>query len=346
MTSVYRLLFSRAWRLTRKHKELWLLGFFAAFIGNGGVYEALVRSFNNLSVGRSIFDTLKEYSQVGAGKLLAWSSWSSLWHADFSSFTFMILSFLLVVCVVAFIISLAVICQGGLVRSAVDLDQKKPIGLRQSLRVGVERFWPILELNVITKVILLGILMLLAFIVSQLYFDGGLVSVTVYTIAVILFIILGIIIYFLTVYGTAYVVLRHQGSFKALGSAWRLFIRNIILNLEMGLLLFIINILVVVGFFILSFLCLAPFFLLYIIFLFSGVPIAATILIVIMALILAAWFVIFGAWWCAFQISVWSLLFEEIEMKRAKSKLWRVFDALRQGSSTSEARPKSKKTPL
>lgn len=329
MGPYYRPILKRAWRITLRNKWLWFLGFFAAFIGNGSIYEALLRSFNNVSEGRSVFYTLKEYSQTGVAGMISWDNLRALWASDAGAFGMGIFTIVLLLSVFALLISLGVISQAGVIKGVIDTDQKKRTGLKKAFGIGVDRFWPVLELNVITKVILFGLLLLIAYFASLIQFSGELANNILYIVSFVVFIVLGIIIYFLTVYGTAYVVLRKQGPFSALKKAWRLFKKNVVLNLEMGLLLFVISIVVALMFFLLCFFVLAPFVLLYFIFLLSGTKAAMMFMGTLMIILFLVILVLVGSWYAAFQLGAWSILFEELEVKGGKSKTRRVYEGLK-----------------
>lgn len=338
MGPYYRPILKRAWNISLRNKWLWVLGFFAAFIGNGSIYEALLRSFNNISEGRSVFYTLKEYSQTGVLGMISWSKLQALWAADAGAFGMSVFTIFILLAIFALLISLGVISQVGIIKGTIDIDQNKKTDFKKSFAMGVDRFWPVLELNVVTKVILFGFLMLIAYFVSLIHFAGDTANQILYISSFVIFIILGIIIYFLTVYGTAFVVLRKQGPFEALKKAWRLFKKNIVLNLEMGLLLFVVSIVVALMFFLLCFIILAPFVLLYFIFLLSGTKAAMMFMGVIIIALFVVVLLLVGSWFSAFQLGAWAVLFEELETKGGHSKVKRIVARLRQGKKKTRGR--------
>lgn len=326
MESFYRLIFKRALVISWKNKWLWFFGFFAAIIGNGSVYEALLRGFNNLSQGGTIFDTLREYAQSGVLGMISLTKLSALWQADASAFAVSIFTILLLACVLALLISFGVIGQGGALEGVIRLDEKKKTNFKENLKVAVERFWPILELNVIMKVALLGILFLIIYLLSLIVFDSAALNLIVYIFSFVIFLVIGIIIYFVTIYAVASAVLRRQGTFEALAAAWHLFKRHVLLNLEMGIMLFVINVAVAVAFFIAMFVVLSPFFMLYFLWLFAGGLIGPKVVLALIMIIFLAAMVFVGAWWSTFQLGVWAILFEEIAVKGGKSKIVRLFE--------------------
>ena len=338
MGPYYRPILKRAWRISVRNKWLWVLGFFAAFIGNGSIYEALLRSFNNVSEGRSVFFTLKEYSQTGVIGMISWSKLKDLWISDSSAFGLSIFTIILLLTVLALLISFGVISQAGVIKGVIDVDQKKKTGLKKSFAIGVDRFWPVLEINVITKVVLFGLLLMLAYFVSLITLTSALASTILYIVSFIVFIVCGIIIYFLTVYGTAYVVLRKRGSFDALKRAWNLFKKNIVLNLEMGLLLFVISMVVALLFFLLVFVVIAPFILLYFLFLLSGAKLGMLVMSFVVIALFLVILLLVGSWFSAFQLGAWAVLFEELELNGGKSKTRRILEKLKGGRKKSKTR--------
>ena len=326
MESFYRLILKKAFWLTWKNRWLWVLGFFAAIIGNGGVYEALIRGFNNISEGRSVFNTFQEYVESGIFGMLSWAKLDALWQSDSSAFGVTIFTLLTILCVLAVMITLGVIGQGAVISGVIGLDEKEPMKLKSSFRMGVDRFWPVLEINVITKVILLGFLLMIAYFASLIVSSVSAVNIFVYVLSFIIFLILGIVIYFLTIYGTAYVILRRKSVREALWSAWHLFRRHVLLNLEMGLILFILNVVTATLFFAGCFVLLSPLFVLYFLFLVAGSEVVVSILMAVMVLLFVVMMLLVGSWWSTFQLGVWALLFEKLELSGGKSKVLRLYE--------------------
>jgi len=329
MMPYYRPILKRAWQISVKNKWLWACRFFCCFIGNGGVYEALVRSFNNMAEGRSVFYTLREYAQSGVLSMVSWEKMKMLWQMDAGAFGLSVFTLLVVLAVLALMISFGVICQGALIRGFIDLDQNKKVEPKKCFKIGVERFWPILELNVITKVILLGFLVMLSYFASLIKVDNAVWQQVIYIVSFVVFIVLSIIIYFLTIYGVAYTVLRKRSALESLSRAWGLFKRNVVLNLEMGLLLFLINFFVAALFTIASFLMLAPLVLLYFLFLLAGAKIGMLVIALFAAILFAVLLVLVGSWYAVFQLGSWAVLFEELEEKGGKSKIRRIIEHLK-----------------
>jgi len=326
MLPFYRLLIKRAWRLSLKYKWLWLFGIFAALLGQGGVYEFIFRIFNNLSTGQSLFYTLQEYANSGILGMISWGKLQELWVSDLSGLAMGIFSLLFALCLLGVMISLSVIGQAGLVKGAIGLQEGKKLGIKECFREGLKHFWSVLEINFITKVVLLGLLLLITYIVSLIPVTSTWGNTILFAVFFVFFVVVGIIIYFLTLYGTAYAVLRGQHTFQALNSAWKIFKKNIVANLEMGAIVFILNIVIAIGASIGAFIVLAPFILIYFILLFTNAALVFAIYNVFMIALVFVVFLALCAWYNTFQVSLWIMLFEELALDKVKPKIVRVLE--------------------
>ena len=61
MTSLYRKILTNAWLITKKHYYLWPLGFFVAFLGNGGEYQMLSRQIERVNLQPETIFSLSEW---------------------------------------------------------------------------------------------------------------------------------------------------------------------------------------------------------------------------------------------------------------------------------------------
>lgn len=321
----YRLILKKAFKLSFRHKWLWIFGFFAAFIGNTSFYEALVRTLNNLSANQSPFLIFKDYAKMGVLALLAPENIKRLWEADSTAFGMLIFAAICYLAVIVILIVLGVISQGSSIAGAIKLDEGHKIGFREAFALGTKHFGVVLKINVITKVILLGALVLVGYLLSLINISTS-VNFVIYNISFVLFIIFGIILFFLTTYGAAFAILRGKSPVQSLKSAFNLFKKHIILNLEMGFILFAMSVLfsfvVMVGLFLLF----SPALLIYVVFLFSAMDQASSVLFMTIGVLLFLLVVLSFSWFSTFQITVWALLFEELELRGGKSKLIRLFE--------------------
>ena len=329
MEFFYRKILKRAWAVSWKNKWLWIFGLFAAIVGNGSVYQSLLRGFSNIDSGYTIFDTMREYSASGVFSTISFAKIAQLWQADATMFGSIIFSMLFILCVLALLFAIGIISQGSLIFGLLEIDTNKPVNLRTALRSGKEHFWRIFGLNLFTKIFLLSLLILLAYLISLIITASSVVNMIIYIVSFLLFFILGMVIYFITIYGTSFVVLRNRKVFPALRSAFDLFRKDIIVNLEMALILFIVNFIFLIIFFIGAFVLSSPFLVLYFLFAVSGIKIGALLASSLLITIVLAMFVVVGAWWSTFQVSVWTILFDQLTIYGGKSKIIRIIENIK-----------------
>lgn len=339
MEKFYRSLLKRSFALTWKNKWLWVFGFFATLIGNGTMYDTVLRSFSNLSEGRSLYFTLREYANAGLFRVFSWTRVVAMVNTDPSFFTASLFTFLLVVGLLSVFIVLAIVSQASLVKSAVALDMKKKISFRDAFALGVEKFWPVFALTFLMRVVMFGFVLLLAFVVSLIVIGGSIWTTLVYIAAFTFILLLAIVVYFITIYSIAFIVLRNKKVLISVRLSWYLFRKHILLNLEVGLLLFVINAVVGILAVLASLFILSPFILVYLLLVMRAVTVGLTLLAVIILGIFALIMVVTTSWYTSFQVITWALVFEELAMKRGNPKLMRLIEGvLNKGIARREAK--------
>jgi len=324
MEQFYRLIFRRAFKITWKHKWLWGFGLLALFVFSGNVYQFLLRAFLNLADGRSFFYIFREY---WGGSFFRWGGLFTLTtgqnlHAG-SIWTLVIWKSFLILILLAILI-LALICLAGLIKAAITLDQGRKVNYNKAFKVGQKFFLSVFGFNILVKVLLAAVILGIAWLVNLLILDSTWERLVLYVVFFVIFLVLTIILHFLTIYGTAYIILRKQKIFQAFCSAWRLFYKNVVINLEMGLLLFFFNIIVSFGALVFAIALVSPLILLYILTILLHTPLFAIIILSLMLIIFLITVLLVSGWFASFQISSWTILFEELEAARGMAKISRL----------------------
>jgi len=318
MKRFYRLILVRAFNITWKNKWLWLFGLVAVFISSGGIYDFLTRAFGHLIDGKSPIYVVHEYWSMNffrwAG-LLNTTMFSSL--ANFSTFAWGVLSLIVILIVLA----LAVIAQIGLIKSAISLDKGQVATPKLAIREGKKDFWPVLKLNVLIKVGVFAILFFLAWALSLVVLDNSAARLIFYTISFVVLLLLIILIHFITLYSIAYIILRKDKVLDSLGKAWHLFRKNIVVNLEMGLLLFLFNLLVSFCSVIVILIVESPLILFYMLMYLLGAQLGALVVMFLMMVVFVILVLIIIGWFSSFQTTAWMILFDELDAQKGEAKI-------------------------
>ncbi len=323
-TQIYRPILRKAWEITRQNRFLWIFGIFAALAGNSGVYEILLKGFDRV-VARG-------------GSLPAQSTW--LWITGMFSFprlediyiqspflaSLLWIIFFGVVAVLGVVIWLSMSSRAALITSVKKIAGRKKTNLHEGWTEGKKYFWPVLGLNLLSKA-LVFVLLLLITIPAMLYLtgQGGNMGVNLffYVLAFIIFTVLALIVSFMAVYASCFVVAAEKTFVEAIVDSWKMFIKNWLVSIEMALILFVLAIGVGLGLIVFTVLYMIPVAL--ILFALSYLELSIGFWL-IMCLATLGWFVALffaGAIFSAFQFSSWTLLFLELCKRRVWSKILR-----------------------
>jgi hypothetical protein len=329
--SLYRSIVRQSFIVAWKHKYLWFFGLFASILVSN--FEVgLINHFTNK--GSSTIYDWKAWAETGIFSPQAWSNFIELIRIDTWSFISLVLVFLVLLALLLALLWLSVVSQGGLVnnvsralaegsKSLTKAEKKHDTAV--GFREGKKKFWPLLWLNILVRVIVyvLALITIAPIVVSA---KLNLTMAITYYIVFILLLLVSLVLAFITKYAITYIILKDKSFGQSIVSAWRLFKDNWLVSLEMTLILFAISIVFSLGL-ILAVLVLAiPLTILYVISVLVGsFPIFFAIIILGVILSLAI-IVIGGAFLTVIQTTAWVSLFNQLTVgKGPESKLERVF---------------------
>lgn len=229
----YRQIFKQAFKVTWQNPSLWFFGFFVALMGSAGEVELLGSYGVGGGVLFSFWQGLAEGGLFtaagirGIGKILVSQPF----------FLFLVaLIFLLILGLSALVIWLVIVSQAALIGQIIGISRNETLGWRDGFNLGLVKFWPVLGLNVLLRLISF-IFLALGAVFYFLNFPGSLLIFIIVFDICFVFIVL---ISFLIKYAICGVVLRDMPFVRALKSAWQIFIKNWLLSLEIAIILFVI----------------------------------------------------------------------------------------------------------
>ncbi len=321
----YRQILADAWRTVRRHRTLWLLGFFVSFLGNGGVYELVVQGTGRLGLQEG-FGKYFTFGLLPGERTLA-AALGDLGTGNQLLLLLVILAVLALLAIAAWVILSA---QGGLISAIRAADKGRAPTFNVSFSAGNEVFGPLLALNLLSRLMAAAIFYLLLALTVLYLADANVWSALAYLAGFVLLLPLTLIIGFVTLFAACYVTLQRLPFVAAVESAVALFRKHWLISLETAGMLFGVNLLAAAGIGLVigaAGIALIPF-VLGASLLGSGaalgiVGLAATIVAV---LFLAT----VGSGLAAFQYAVWVHLFTKLHQRGhgARPKLARWFDRL------------------
>lgn len=318
----YRSLFKKAWSIVWGYKHLWFFGLFASLLIGGGAweYQMFTESLNqNLTNG----STISLGSPVAMGAFLQALVFGliNLFNYDFLTIINTLSIILITFIFLAVIVWLAAVCQAALISSIKKIgDSKKEVdcGIRAGLSEAAVFFWPVLLINLVTRVVISALLFIAGFPLLFISIQDSRLMATSYLILFIIFIPVCLGISLISKYVIAFKVLDHKSSVSAIEHGFRLFMNNWLVSLETAVSLFLI-----------SFLCsgLSITFLLVIFlpWVVLGVLFKIYWLIIILMISAIMIIAIIGAALTNFQTAIWTNLFLRLKDKGVLAKLERLF---------------------
>ena len=323
MKNFYRQILKKAYLIVRRYKFLWFFGIFAAIMGNGREIQMLSRASEtvpNLPAEINSWGVI--FSQLTPFDLIK-SFWNLILVAPGRAILFIGI-FLLVF---LFVIWMIMLSQAVLIYSSERINSNKSVDFRTSFNAVHHKVWDVLVLNILTRAILyivLGIL-LLPFIGLIMINNGN--AVGLFGIILLSFIVivpLAMIVNFVLKYAIIYTVIDGHGIWDSFTEAWRLFWKQWLVSIEFAIIMFVLNIVIILGLFVALFFLAVPFLALGVILLNSQFVILANFSILFALLLFIILMVLVSATFAVFQYSAWTLLFFELKKGKAYPKLLRL----------------------
>ena len=229
--------------------------------------------------------------------------------------------------IAAILIWLMIVSEAAIVNNSATIinGSKQKSGIKIGLAAGKEKFWPVLGLNIIIKIIigLVFTLISLPIILSATKAISSL-SAFLYILLFILFIPIAVILSFIIKYAVAYVVIKGQTMMDSIKSSWELFTKNWLVSIEMAFILFFINFLVGLGAILLIFILAIPFLFLALVLYQLVAFMAFWVTIIIAAIVFILIIILSGTLLTTFQTAAWTGLFLELINKGGTSKIIRL----------------------
>lgn len=239
--------FSASWKLTMRHRALWILGLFAMVFGQLGIIDVLTGVVKGtsqqvtLGVTRQLLYVFSPSTLAQIGNTLNYS---------FDSWGALALLLVIIFGLGAAIVVVAAISQGGIVHAAslsMEHGLKSVEKFDESWHAGARKASPIVLLNILKKCVLFALSLIVAATAFAALVYGSVTSILVFLIAFICAIILGMTVSNLTIFAIGYLVIEDKGLFDSIRLGWKLLIKHWIVVCEVGIVLILLNILVFVA---------------------------------------------------------------------------------------------------
>ena len=311
---LYREILRQAWRLTWHQRLLWVLGLFSAVLVSGGAFDILARH-----ISWSLHPDFGFMTVTWGG-----------WHLGLAAGLWLIALALLLAGLAAFVIFVMIRSFISLILGTGEYKVGEKLDLEKLWHAGHGHFWPVLSTIVLARVLIaiLGGLTLLPLFLLILG-KWSLFSSIIYPPIFLIGIVSGVVVNFLMIFVSAFLVLEKYDWKKAAAAAWRLFLKHWLVSLEMALVMFVIYLLVglflAVGALIIMIPVVATVIFARFVMLpgLGDVAVFAGSLLAVCLVLLAAGFL------GTFHVGSWVLLFQRMKQDTAVSKLVRLVEQVK-----------------
>lgn len=326
---IYRHVLKQAWKITINNKRLWVLGFFATFLANAGIYDILLRGISG-AVNRGALSSVflqTDFLQTSSLAFGALSIPFTLWEiGEKISIVLPVLIFISVIC--ALFLWLGASSQGGLMFAASKAVKNSKYDLKDAFHSGTVNFWPLLITNLVSKTIASLLLLGVSYPVFLILTSEGIKPMLLYFALFFLFVPGALIVSFLGLFSGAGVVTKKMNLFVAVKTSWEQFSKHWLVSLEMAFIILGLGVLVTAGMLLAVLILSVPFVILAVIAgLFAGGAGTSFVFLVAFAALFALALAI-GSAFTTFQISAWTLLYLRFLEKGAVAKVVRLWNSL------------------
>lgn len=321
-TSLYRPVLAEAWQFARRNKKIWIFGLCASFAASGGIYDIVLRSWND-AFGRRLAATLPSDAVIPAFRDMATAALARAQGLPPA----LIVALLVALLVVAFVVWIAVTSQGAVI-FAVRGDRKKSSDPRAAFHAGLRHFWPVLLVDLGVKLLLALFVMINSYPAERLITNPSAQNAGIYVVTFLIAIPLSLVTLLLSVYTMTAIVVRGEGVVDALRSALRTFSRHWIVSLEMAAVLLVIDVLVALGVLLLFLLLSVPFAFMIGSVQLYGSSVGFWLVIILVGVVAAAVMFVLGSLLTTFRYAAWTRLYLRLEERGAVAKIVRFLSAI------------------
>ena len=232
----YRQTLSHAWDVVWHNKSLWILGLFAALLGQFGFSDIFGKIWamtdtNTIGQWSFLIPTIKLNFSGDV-----WSTLGIIWIS------------IICISILAFLIFLAVTSQGALISYAADwFKSKKHQKLSKPWRRSLKHFWSIFLINILRKILLFLSLAVFGLTLNYFIFSQNLSQGFVLALSLTLILFISLFISVIFIYTLCALVIDGKGVRAAVAKAWGILSEHTLVSLEVGLLLMLLNFLLVIA---------------------------------------------------------------------------------------------------
>ena len=294
MKSELKILFKNSWNFVWHHPFLWFFGFFAAFFTNNEIY-LIAANFQRINKWVDQLIVFKSF-QLQFQNLL--NTFTPLQFLNIKTNYHLIIA----VIIALLFFYLSFLSQISIILSVKNRHFKKYLSLKKMWKKSKKFLLPVIGIYLITFLLIYGFLSLL----GLSFFYQISIPFIVY---VLLFIILGFLVSFISRFAICFIVLEKKKFFDAIKLGAIFFFKNWLATIKISIYFCLITILIGLGLFLVSIGTAVPFLILVDLFLRLNFVIGFWLILISWTIFILIFFLFLGSIFSAWQFSVWTSFF-------------------------------------
>lgn len=244
MASFYRReVLQEALGIIWRKKYLWFIAFFAGLASYGGEVNFLFRKFNAVATFQQYLVAIRSVFVEGKARPYI-EQFQNVIHSAPGT----VIGYVgLMVAIVIVGLWLMFVSQGAIMRIVGRTQEKKSATFFDGVAAGTEKFWSIIQVNIMGLLIGWASWIVVAGIPASIYFVSANTAWSeVARVGAVISVFASAIIGLVIQYATAGIVLRDLKFMASLSDSWKLFRRNWLVSIEMALIVFFVNMFVLI----------------------------------------------------------------------------------------------------
>ncbi|MCX6739637.1 MAG: hypothetical protein NTZ49_00210 [Candidatus Parcubacteria bacterium] len=314
----YKQILKQAWQITAHNKILWVFGIFASFVSLENIYEIFLGQITQAQDPVGFYQSLIIFYQNQGLYFQKIFMGLSIQKPNFLGF----IAFCLAGATILAAIWFAFTSQIFVIKGTSLIYHGKKITISKILGQSSEKFWAVLSLNILNKLVIYALFIALSLpLLYLILIQKFILLVYVNILFFIFYIILAIIISFITAYAINYIVLKDMEVIDAISHAWKLFTKNILISLEIATILFFIKLLSLIVIFSLFLLFLFPMSIMGVLSVIKGDLLAIVLCLTILVLAFTALSLFINSFFTVFYLSSWTITFIKLSEETLFGKI-------------------------
>ena len=224
---------------------------------------------------------------------------------------------------------MAVTSQGALISYAAQwFKTKKHQKLSGPWNHSLKHFWNILFINILRKVLLVALLVAIGFALNKLIYSETLPQGFVFAVSLVVALFVALFVSIISIYALCALVVDGKGLVSAIKKSWAIFSEHLLVSLEVGVVLMLLNFVLALVVLTGAFVAFLPAMLIWIAAGITSTVVLAAVGFALGVFLLLVFIILVAGFFNAFTTSAWVFLYMKMHKEGISSRTIHFFKHL------------------